>query len=91
MGAGQFCTNPGLVIALDGPDLDRFVGAAREALGMAPATTMLTPGIFQAYCRGVERLAKHPGVTEVARGQLESGANRGQSALFATTAETFRG
>ncbi|WP_310633877.1 aldehyde dehydrogenase family protein, partial [Paraburkholderia sp.] len=28
MGAGQFCTNPGLVLAVDGPDLERFIAAA---------------------------------------------------------------
>jgi alpha-ketoglutaric semialdehyde dehydrogenase len=89
MGAGQFCTNPGLVIAQDGPDLDRFVAAAGEALGVAPASTMLTPGIFQAYCKGVARLAGHEGVREIARGQLASGANRGQSALFSTTEAAF--
>jgi len=30
MGAGQFCTNPGLVLAIDGPDLDRFFEAGRS-------------------------------------------------------------
>lgn len=89
MGAGQFCTNPGLVLAQDGPGLDAFVQAAREALGVAPAAAMLTPGIFQAYQRGVERLAAYSGIEMLARGQLDSGANRGQSALFATNAEGF--
>ncbi len=28
LGAGQFCTNPGLVLALDSPDLERFLAAA---------------------------------------------------------------
>ena len=89
MGAGQFCTNPGLVLAMEGPGLDRFVAAARAALGLAPASTMLTPGIFQAYQHGVERLASRSGVETVARGQLGSGANHGQSALFATDADHF--
>jgi alpha-ketoglutaric semialdehyde dehydrogenase len=89
MGAGQFCTNPGLVLAQDGPGLDAFVQAAREALGLAPSATMLTPGIFQAYQGGVERLATHSGIEVLARGQVDSGANRGQSALFATDAEGF--
>jgi 2,5-dioxopentanoate dehydrogenase len=31
MGAGQFCTNPGLVFGLEGSDLDRFLGAAATA------------------------------------------------------------
>ncbi len=90
MGAGQFCTNPGLVLALhDAPGLDGFVQAAREALGLAPSATMLTQGIFQAYQGGVERLAARPGVEALARGQVASGANHGQSALFATDAEGF--
>ncbi|MBV9785373.1 MAG: aldehyde dehydrogenase (NADP(+)) [Acidisphaera sp.] len=89
MGAGQFCTNPGLLIALEVPELDGFIQAARDALGAAPAGTMLTPGIFQAYRRGVERLAARPSVQEIARGQLASGANSGQSALFSTSAESF--
>ncbi len=32
MGAGQFCTNPGLLLAIEGEGLDAFVDAARTAL-----------------------------------------------------------
>jgi len=28
MGAGQFCTNPGIAVVIDGPDADRFVASA---------------------------------------------------------------
>ena len=28
LGVGQFCTNPGLVIALESADLERFIAAA---------------------------------------------------------------
>ena len=31
LGAGQFCTNPGIVIGIDGPDLDSFTAAARDS------------------------------------------------------------
>jgi alpha-ketoglutaric semialdehyde dehydrogenase len=89
MGAGQFCTNPGLVLAEAGPDLDTFIHAVAAAMGPAPAATMLTPGIFQAYRAGVARLSGHKGVQEVARGELDSGCNRGQSVLFVTDAENF--
>ncbi|VXC78893.1 aldehyde dehydrogenase (NADP(+)) [Sphingomonas sp. AX6] len=91
MGAGQFCTNPGLVIAIDSPALDRFVDAARGALGEAPASVMLTPGIHQAYGRGVDRLAGHPRVSTLSRGQAGDGPNRGQAAMFAISAEDFDG
>ncbi len=89
MGAGQFCTNPGLILALDGPGLDAFVAATAAALGGTPPATMLHPGIFQAYQAGVARLAANQRVKQVAHGQSASGANRGTSALFETTAADF--
>ena len=88
MGAGQFCTNPGLVLALDGPDLDRFIDAAAKALADMPAATMLTLGIKRAYDASVAEVIAHPGVVTEARGQ---GGDRYQAraALFSTTADTF--
>ena len=56
MGSGQFCTNPGLVIAVDGPGLDAFVAAARDALAKSAATPMLTPNIAASYAKGVAAL-----------------------------------
>jgi alpha-ketoglutaric semialdehyde dehydrogenase len=89
MGAGQFCTNPGLVLAIEGEGLDAFTGAAAEALGQAQASTMLTGGIHAAYERGVETLAGHAHVETIARGPVGEGVARGRAALFATTAEAF--
>jgi alpha-ketoglutaric semialdehyde dehydrogenase len=89
MGAGQFCTNPGLVLAQDGPGLDAFIKAASDALAAAPASTMLTPGIFKAYAEGVEHLASHSGVQVAARGAADAAPNRCQAALFVTDAESF--
>ena len=57
LGTGQFCTNPGLLIAIDGPDLDAFLDAASTAIAALPATTMLTPGIHAAYAEGVAKRA----------------------------------
>jgi len=89
LGSGQFCTNPGLVLALAGPHADAFLDAAAEAMGVHVGSTMLTPGIHGAYCAGVERLRAAPGVTTVARGQAGVGPHAGQSALFTTTSESF--
>lgn len=49
LGVGQFCTNPGLVVALEGPDLKAFVDAAAQALSQKGAQTMLTSGIASSY------------------------------------------
>jgi NADP-dependent aldehyde dehydrogenase len=89
MGAGQFCTNPGLPLARDGAGLDAFVAAASEALTAGAPTTMLTPGIFAAYQGGVDRLAANPKVRTVVQGPEASGANQGRSALFETDVASF--
>ncbi|SHO67217.1 NADP-dependent aldehyde dehydrogenase [Pseudoxanthobacter soli DSM 19599] len=88
LGAGQFCTNPGLVLAIDGPGLDSFIAAASEALAACEAQTMLTPGILSAYCAGVEALAGHAAVKTVGKGKAGE-ALTGGAQLFETTAEAF--
>lgn len=88
MGAGQFCTNPGLVLALEGPALERFLGAATEAVQGAAAQTMLTPGILKAYETGVARWATAPNLTQVAEGQ-EGSATCGRASLFTMTGADF--
>lgn len=89
MGAGQFCTNPGLLLAIDGPDTDRFTASAAEALAGNAALTMLTPGIHAAYCKGVDALSAHASVRLVARGLVGEGPHQAQAALFETDAASF--
>jgi 2,5-dioxopentanoate dehydrogenase len=88
LGSGQFCTNPGLVIAADGPGLDAFLAAARQALAASPATPMLTPTIAGNYAAGVTALSAEAEL--VVRG--EAGDHEGvcQAALFTTDAASFR-
>jgi NADP-dependent aldehyde dehydrogenase len=90
LGAGQFCTNPGLVLAVDGPDLDKFVEAASTALKGTSAQTMLTPGIQKAFEDAVKKASSHADVTTAARGLEATSSHQGQSSLFVTTAGAFR-
>lgn len=62
MGAGQFCTNPGVIVALNSPDTDAFVAAATQALSGVGPQIMLTVGIADAYRQGVQRVAATSGV-----------------------------
>lgn len=91
MGAGQFCTNPGLVIAVRGPELDSFIEAARRAINESSAQTMLTPGIHQAYMDRVQTLASSGKAHEVACGQKGDGPNQCITNLFRTSASNFLG
>jgi len=89
LGAGQFCTNPGLAIAMDGPELKKFIGAAALALNGKPAQTMLTSGIHAAYQEGEARLAGTGGGEPVAHGMDASSPTQARAALFVTDASTF--
>ena len=88
LGAGQFCTNPGLLIAINDSGLDAFLAEASAALSRMPSQQMLARHIHANYDHGVQALAKHDAVTTLARGQA-GGLNHGQSALFATDAIAF--
>jgi NADP-dependent aldehyde dehydrogenase len=85
LGVGQFCTNPGLVLGVEGPALDRFCDAAAQALGGAAAGTMLTAGIAASYQRGVQALAGQPAVSTLVA-TAHTGCQGGPALLRASAA-----
>ena len=87
LGSGQFCTNPGLVIAVDSPDLDNFIAAARDALAETTPTAMLTPHIADSYRHGVEALGNEADL--IARGVANDAPTVCRAALFSSDASTF--
>lgn len=68
LGVGQFCTKPGLVFALRGPDADTFVAKLAELVRAAPSGTMLTHGIREAFVEHRARITAVPGVAALAQG-----------------------
>ena len=87
MGVGQFCTNPGLVLAIDDEQFDRFAASAAQALGASQPATMLTAGIAASYQVGVQQLAAHHAVTTLAH--IAHGEGKGGAALFKTSGAAF--
>ena len=87
MGAGQFCTNPGIAVVLDGADADQFVAATSAALAKIGPQTMLTDGIAQAYRDGKERFEARNAVRRV-----HTTPSQGREAspnLYETTADAY--
>ena len=62
MGAGQFCTNPGIAVVIAGDAAESFAAAAVAALEQVGPQTMLTDGIAAAYRAGRDRVAGTTGV-----------------------------
>lgn len=89
MGAGQFCTNPGVAFILDTPDTDVFINSATQALEIVGPQTMLTDGIAQAYRAGSDRVGNADGVKERLRTSCEH--RIASPLLFETTGDVWLG
>ncbi|MEJ2078509.1 MAG: aldehyde dehydrogenase (NADP(+)) [Acidobacteriota bacterium] len=91
LGVGQFCTNPGLVIAMRGASLDRFLAELRSVVDATNPGTMLHSGIRDAFERGVETFCSRPGIDIVGRSSGKPVKERTEAAPIAlvTDAETF--
>ncbi|HAA12521.1 MAG TPA: aldehyde dehydrogenase (NADP(+)), partial [Cytophagales bacterium] len=63
LGVGQFCTNPGLLIGISSPALERFKSLLTEGLNAAPTGSMLTEGIAHSFARGKQAALTQAGVT----------------------------
>ena len=87
MGAGQFCTNPGVVVVLESDDAEQFSQTANDALTKTPAQTMLTDGIASAYRAGQERMAEISDVYQVMSSTFEQ--RKASPFLYRTTAQNW--
>ncbi len=89
MGTGQFCTNPGLVILLAGPQTENFIAALVERFQAAPAGTLLSGGVAKSLSHGITTL-KAAGAELLVGGT--SGGGKGHShanTLLRTTGQQF--
>ena len=88
LGAGQFCTNPGLVFLESGNDADEFIAKLGDLMAGSAEQTMLTPGIRSSYRKGVGSRLDQSGVATVAQKTAEASCAAG-AALFKVDAETY--
>ena len=87
MGVGQFCTNPGVLVMIDGADADSFVATAKASLGDVGPQVMLTDGMATAYCAGRDQMMAAAGVTTHV--SSSSDPRYGTPALLETTGKTW--
>lgn len=86
LGAGQFCTKPGLVILGSDNFAQPLATKLRELISASPASVLLTKGIHSAFCTGVEARSKLGRTTLLAQGIADPTATgyRVRTALFET-------
>ena len=56
MGAGQFCTNPGLVLLIKGVETEKFVASVTEKFGAAPVGTLLSRNVESSLGKAIATL-----------------------------------
>ena len=64
MGAGQFCTNPGIAVVRQ-DQAGEFADATLAALRETGAQVMLTQGIAAAYAKGADTIRDQPGARDL--------------------------
>lgn len=72
LGTGQFCTNPGLVLLLDGPESQGFIKEMSQRFHAAPVGTLLSAGVQKSLEEGVGRIKK-AGAEVIAGGETGGG------------------
>ncbi|UEG52583.1 aldehyde dehydrogenase (NADP(+)) [Mucilaginibacter daejeonensis] len=89
LGAGQFCTNPGLLLAVRSPALDVLEENLKAAITAIPSATMLTPGIYQNYTGKVKQMLDNQGVSVIASSELkrEGAENQALATVARVTAQ----
>ena len=87
MGAGQFCTNPGVVIAVKGENFKTFENSAVTALKEVAEQKMLTDGIHKSYEDGVKAFGEL--MVEVGSCGNASGQRSAKPAVFKVDAKKW--
>lgn len=88
-GVGQFCTNPGLMIGIQGDDLQRFISVlGKEIQKVAPAK-MLHPGIAKAFDEKRDKALHQNNVTTVSVSEISKKENEGTPTLALATGKDF--
>jgi 2,5-dioxopentanoate dehydrogenase len=87
LGTGQFCVNPGIVVAVDGPALRKLAELLTQYIAGAQTFPMLTQRINSSYFSGLDRL-KAAGARALLEPTIPDSLNS-IGALFEVDAATF--
>ncbi|HZR29592.1 MAG TPA: aldehyde dehydrogenase (NADP(+)), partial [Terriglobales bacterium] len=92
LGVGQFCTKPGLVVGLEGINLDEFRQSVGAGVSSTPSGTMLHAGIAARYGTECEKRLRIPDLQPVGPtpgAAQDKSKTQVQAAVFTTRAQSF--
>ena len=89
LGAGQFCTNPGIIIAIESEELKIFVHDLGKAIQKINPAPMLHPGIVSAYKKNKGNALLQEDVHLVAESETDVKENEGLPTMATTSGQAF--
>ena len=89
LSVGQFCTNPGLVIGVKGPGLDKFVDILGQAIKKIAPGSMLHPGIAKSFIEKRKLALGQQEVETVAVSEIDARENEGVPTIALASGHAF--
>lgn len=89
LSVGQFCTNPGLIIGIDGDELQQFITALGNEIKNIMPSPMLHPGIAKAFAVNRTKALTQSGVDTIAVASATAKENDGIPTIASATAAAF--
>lgn len=89
LGAGQFCTNPGLILAMKSTSLDGFIATLGTEIGTLEPICMLHPTIHANYEQGKNKLSTLATVDTVADYDTAVAPNMAQQRVLTVNGKNF--
>ena len=89
LGVGQFCTNPGIIIGIDSPELQSFIHDLGKAIQQISPSAMLHQGIVKAYKEKKGQALLQEGVHLVAESEIAPAENQGLPTVATATGKAF--
>lgn len=89
LGAGQFCTNPGIMLTIENESLDNFISELKTEIEKINPSVMLGPGIKNHYDSSKSSVLNEEGYTEVAEFPGKESANCGKQKIISVPGKAF--
>ena len=89
LGAGQFCTNPGLILGVKGNELTNFINVLSQEIVKIEPTCMLHPNIIGAYESNKAKMQEQTGLETKASFSNDVAKNYGRQTITTVEGTTF--
>lgn len=89
LGVGQFCTNPGLILAIEGAGLDQFIKALSSEIEKVVPAAMLHQGIADNYSKRLKNALAQKGVKVEGSSTVEGTSAQGRPLVASVSSKEF--